>query len=132
MAKFTGVGFRVRKHGRWGAPHERQLVFESATQQVSWGSTSDAKLCLSAIEQIVTGKDTDCLRRTDASVLSTQCFSLITADRTLDVQAGSAAERDFLVFNLRKLRALSEAPQPKKRASAIAGLSGALKDFNSL
>jgi hypothetical protein len=116
VAKFTGVGFRVRKHGRWGAPHERQLVFETATQQVSWGSTSDAKFPLSAVLQIVTGKDTDCLQRTDASVPGTHCFSLITADRTLDLQTGSAAERDFLVFNLRKLRALSEAPLPKQRS----------------
>jgi hypothetical protein len=87
-----------------GAPHERSVrtmwIENKRTAQVSWGTGA---VLLSDVQRVELGKKTDVLKSTDDSVPDQFCFSLISADRTLDLQCKNLVERDFWARNLRRI-----------------------------
>lgn len=90
------LGTQFVKHGRWGAPHTRLVSLRNGT--VSW-FTGD--LPVKEIISVTSGKKTKVFERTE--VEADVCFSIITKDRTLDLQAANKNQRDFWVKNINKL-----------------------------
>ena len=99
MVEMLRKGDKFLKFGRKGNPHDR-YVFLSGPR-LFWGGVPNKKtqkksMVVSMIQDIVKGKETDVFtRRTQyESVPANLCFSIIGADRTLDLRAASEEHRD--------------------------------------
>jgi hypothetical protein len=79
------------KHSRSGDPHERRVSFRMDTRMLSY--TSDV-ISMADMTSIVSGKTTAVMRNTPATVPSDCCWSVVTAKRTLDLQAKTEMQRD--------------------------------------
>lgn len=92
------------KHGRKGAPHERNVTLEvnGSVIKLDWSSGS-----LSANKdelQIVEGKTTKVFQRSTASKAKPEnCFSIITANRSLDLEARNHKLKEYWVHGLQLL-----------------------------
>jgi hypothetical protein len=118
-------GFTLVKHGRQGPPKKRRFWMSHRLTRLYWDSSKVSEVVLgtgerciemSEVVQIVDGVGTDLLRRRvgRGEVLASQqgrFFSLVTKDRTFDLEAASVAQRKVLVrafaFLLNQQRAYS-------------------------
>jgi hypothetical protein len=82
------LGAAFIKHGRRGAPHERTVVvsqLSTKSLKVDWGS--GYMLLVRGDAKVVEGKVTEPFRRPSAAkAKDSDCFSIMTAARTLDLQ----------------------------------------------
>lgn len=111
MQQLRDPGVLIVAHGSRGKPKTVRLqLTESAvtwrTETRKKGSAKDAKpkmgklhqVPLSHIMYVDVGKQTTALRRVEnASVSDALCFSLLTKEGSLDLEANSSRERDALV-----------------------------------
>jgi len=124
-ADFAGTAVIVgkfMKHGRRGKPHERSLKVDPATGIVDWGSGA---ISLREAVEIIPGKNTAVFERVKLKIAHPRvCFSIVLAQRTLDLQANSEDERDLWVNGLQTLKAkLGPAPpaSPSRGSTVMPG-----------
>ena len=113
MQQLRDPGVLIVAHGSRGKPKtvrlqltESAVTWRTETRKKSMGPTSSAKpkmgklhqVPLSHIMYVDVGKQTTALRRVEnASVSDALCFSLLTKEGSLDLEANSPRERDALV-----------------------------------
>ncbi len=104
-------GFTMIKHGRSGGAKKRRFWFSGKLDRMYWDSskfldvalgTGERYIAMSSVVQIVDGIGTDLLRRKMATGQiypghQSRMFSLITTERTFDLEASSEAQRRVLV-----------------------------------
>lgn len=100
-------GVVMRKHGASGDPHDRPISVEGytnlATAVVSWGTGT---IKLADVTHVFKGKTTDKFKRDVAAASDPECcFSLVTPDRSLDLETKTKEERDAWAGNLQALLA---------------------------
>jgi hypothetical protein len=101
------AGIIVKKHGRRGVPHKR-TIFITNGKTIYWQKPS-TKLnpsdqhCIqwTKVKQVVQGIHTDVLKRTAKSDKDSLCFSLLTDDRSLDIEAPDAKTFETLYNGFR-------------------------------
>jgi len=109
------VGEVFTKHGRYGSPHDRtvsvRILRDNQTVGVDWG-TGQMKFTKHHVK-ITEGKVTKVFRKSSCKEIPDNlCFSIVTAERTLDLQAHSVQSRNFWVEGLRlMIRFLWDAPR---------------------
>lgn len=82
-----GPGVRVIKHGRFGRPKEQLLRLSSDGGALQWGSRKGARFPLYRLCSVLEGKHTAVFRRGRAGAADdSRCLSLVTRNRTLDVE----------------------------------------------
>eukprot|EP00455_Lapot_gusevi_P014893 TRINITY_DN174_c0_g2_i1.p1 TRINITY_DN174_c0_g2~~TRINITY_DN174_c0_g2_i1.p1 ORF type:complete len:252 (-),score=23.71 TRINITY_DN174_c0_g2_i1:42-797(-) len=93
-------GAVFQKHGRSGSPHARFVQLSEDRTRVMWrpldrSNESDIQyLLLRDIQMIKKGKQTAVFERTAGDGTDDMCFSLVTADRSLDLQALTSQQRN--------------------------------------
>ncbi|GMF38772.1 unnamed protein product [Phytophthora fragariaefolia] len=97
----------VWKYGRKGRPHKTR-VFVDRFGEVSWIGRSGDSLQLDEISSVQEGHHTPVFARARAagmvsSAKAAHCFSLVTAVRTLDIEAINEQQRDWFVVAFRYL-----------------------------
>merc|ERR1719409_736853 len=101
------VGMVFSKWGRNGKMKRRFIVFDENVNAVLWkNDKKDSKVIgaipLSKITDICTGVSTPVLQNVRSSKLrADRVWSVIATDRTLDLQANSAAQREIWVAGLK-------------------------------
>jgi hypothetical protein len=101
------VGMVFSKWGRNGKMKRRFIVFDENVNAVLWkNDKKDSKVIgaipLSKITDICTGVSTPVLQNVKSSKLrADRVWSIIATDRTLDLQAHSAAQREIWVTGLK-------------------------------
>ena len=103
-------GFTLIKHGRQGDGHVREFWLDGALTRLFWSTeqfwanlnTGERHIDLADVVAVYDGAATDLLRRKIArheiaALHVSRLFSLITAKRTLDLQANSPDAKDVLV-----------------------------------
>lgn len=155
MGRLQGRGIRLVAHGVHCDPKRVWIKLEDDTQTVTWqtefprrvpnqsGQVSIVlmrgslhRIALTNVLYIDVGKKTNALNRLDPTkVPEATCFSLLTQNGSLDLQANSKLERDSLVSCFSMIlddvhanedwRALYEAsPDPSLANSSVAGGGG--------
>lgn len=99
--------FAVWKYGRKGRPHKTR-VFVDRFGEVSWLGRSGDSLQLDEIVTVQEGHGTPVFARAQAvglvsSAKAAHCFSLVTALRSLDIEAVNEQQRDWFVIAFRYL-----------------------------
>lgn len=114
MKFLEGTGIRLLAHGIhceprkvWLSMDEQSIIWQSEFQKDVPDHTGRISLVpvrgslhridWNSIEFIDVGKRTDALKQAQNTVLDHMCFSLLTPDGSLDLQASSQLERDTLV-----------------------------------
>ncbi|KAI9918426.1 hypothetical protein PsorP6_011764 [Peronosclerospora sorghi] len=97
----------VWKYGRKGRPHKTR-VFVDRFGEVSWLGRSGDSLQLDEIQLVQEGHATPVFQRARGAGLvssanAPKCFSLVTASRSLDIEARNEHERDWFVVAFRYL-----------------------------
>jgi hypothetical protein len=99
LAASAVKGVSMIKHGRQGAPHARMIQMMGGTNRlsaaVSWGT---GNLLMHTVTSVVAGTQTNVFA--NVVVDASKCFSLISDDRTLDLECNTTNERDQWVSNL--------------------------------
>jgi len=113
------AGFSVIKFGRGGRPHQRKMWVNSTLTHLAWESAqlNDLRgLELARVVGIRIGEMTATIRRTtkDRNKVRNLCFSLVTHERTLDLQACSVIQRDALAAALRKVIEFNHRHKPRR------------------
>eukprot|EP00736_Rhodelphis_marinus_P002907 Rmarinus@m.28108 len=97
-------GLVLTKHGRKGQPHKRlvRVCREGPDAFVTWTDPQSQiarteSLALSKVRHVVSGIQTDVLRRSGQPNKECVYFSLLADDRTLDLECMTEEERDKLV-----------------------------------
>lgn len=93
------LGDSFIKHGRRGNPHERFVSVSSSLQFLEWKDAKNEKreirrFDLRSVKQVVEGIMTDVSRRTGKSSDSHLIFSLLSSDRSFDLQAKSVEQKN--------------------------------------
>jgi len=105
--KFTKVAFWGEvflKHGRRGSPHERNVTLEVTGSELKFDWSSGQLKAHKSALTLVEGKGTPVFARpTAADSPPERCFSIVTAGRTLDLEATSEATRDKWVTGIKLL-----------------------------
>jgi hypothetical protein len=99
------VGETFLKHGRMGKPHERMVVVrimqDNRTVSIDWGT---GKMVFTKQHvRVVEGKQTKVMQKSGKHIADDLCMSIITAERTLDLQARTVAERNYWLNGMRVL-----------------------------
>jgi hypothetical protein len=96
--KFTKVAFWGEvflKHGRRGSPHERNVTLEVTGSELKFDWSSGQLKAHKSQLTLVEGKATPVFARTTATDSpSERCFSIVTANRSLDLEATSEATKE--------------------------------------
>lgn len=86
----------IVKHGRRGRPHSTKLTVHK-NGVLSWKGRSGASIYFEDVHDIVRGKgSTEVFRRAKSSPKDRHCVSILTAERTLDIEAKTEDARDWL------------------------------------
>jgi len=115
------AGFSVIKYGREGRPKQRKMWINSSLTHLAWESGqydgSHRGLELAKVRGIRVGEMTKTISRStkDYKKVRNLCFSLETAQRTLDLQACSVIQRDSLVAALRKVVEFNHTHKPVRK-----------------
>lgn len=115
------AGFSVTKYGREGRPHQRKMWVNSSLTHLAWVSNqydgSHRGLDLAQVTDIRAGKFTATISRSTKNRKKVQnlCFSLITPERTLDLQACSIIQRDTLIAALKKVVEFNHKHKPVRK-----------------
>ena len=120
------------KHGRMGNPH-RRIVFLSPDQSsLCWRKAAGSDLQRVSLVAdpdsdqevtIVAGATTAVFRRTGVPGMDHCCFSIVTRERSLDLQTSSEEERDNWVLHLTSILAF-HSHRRKKRGARGGGRGG--------
>jgi hypothetical protein len=111
MTQLRNQGVVIVAHGSRGKPKtvrlqltDESITWRTETRRKSSGQNKEVKLgklhsvALTNIMYVDVGKQTTALRRSEnASVPESLCFSLLTKEGSLDLEANSPRERDALV-----------------------------------
>ena len=114
------AGFTVKKFGREGRPHQRKMWVTQSLTHLAWASSllegSHRGIELRHVTEVTSGQLTPTIARytSDKNKVRTQCFSLVTQARTLDLQACSVIQRDALVNALRAVVEFNHKFRPEK------------------
>lgn len=102
--KFTKVAFWgevFKKHGRRGAPHERNVTLEVTGSELKFDWSSGQLKAHKNNIQLLEGKATPVFARTTADKARVErCFSIVTASRTLDLEAPSDQTKEYWVTGI--------------------------------
>lgn len=115
------AGFTVTKFGREGRPHQRKFWVNSSLTHLAWDSKAkDGRLQrgldFSTVSDIKVGEKTKNISRATNDYERIQlCFSLITNERTVDLQACSILQRNALVEALRKVLTFNHKHRPVRK-----------------
>ena len=116
--KFTKVAFWGEvflKHGRSGKPHERNVTLEVTGSELKFDWSSGQLKAHKNDIQLIEGKGTPVFQRPTAEKSKVErCFSIVTANRTLDLEAPNDQAREYWVNGIRLL--LKYLSQSKKHA----------------
>ena len=92
------------KHGRRGSPHERNVTLEVTGSELKFDWSSGQLKAHKNDIQLVEGKGTPVFARTTADKTPAhRCFSIVTATRTLDLEAPSDQVREYWVTGIKLL-----------------------------
>lgn len=114
------AGFTVKKFGREGRPHQRKMWVTQSLTHLAWASSllegSHRGIELKHVTEVTSGQLTPTIARytSDKNKVRTQCFSLVTQARTLDLQACSVIQRDALVNALKAVVEFNHKYRPEK------------------
>lgn len=107
-------GFNAVKHGRRGWPHERLVWLDTTGAELClrWGKSehglafpeqSASVLRLGEVRAVQVGRSTEVLRRSGAARREGLYFSILGAERSLDLEVGSEEERNELAAGARRM-----------------------------
>lgn len=99
-------GVKFLKYGRYGRPHDRIVKYDEAKQMFSWGDSDMQNIHLPYVLEVVEGCQTKVFKRPSIYFnfkFDDLCFSLVTASRTLDLQAKDNKTKDEWVACIRLL-----------------------------
>ncbi len=114
------AGFTVKKIGREGKPHQRKMWITSSLTHLAWSSSlldgSHRGVELRQVSEVLIGEMTSTIARSmsDKTKVRALCFSLVTSNRTLDLQACSVIQRDTLVAALKQVIEFNKKYRPQK------------------
>lgn len=92
------------KHGRRGNPHERNVTLEVTGSELKFDWSSGQLKAHKNDIQLVEGKGTPVFQRPAADKAKPErCFSIVTATRTLDLEAPTEQARDYRVNGIKLL-----------------------------
>ena len=92
------------KHGRKGKPHERNVTLEVTGSELKFDWSSGQLKAHKNDIQLVEGKGTAVFQRPTAEKSKPErCFSIVTADRTLDLEAMNEQAKDYWVTGIKLL-----------------------------
>ena len=92
------------KHGRRGSPHERNVTLEVTGSELKFDWSSGQLKAHKNDIQLVEGKATPVFQRSTADKAKPErCFSIVTATRTLDLEAPSDQTREYWVMGIKLL-----------------------------
>ncbi|OQR99155.1 hypothetical protein ACHHYP_07241 [Achlya hypogyna] len=112
----------VYKYGRKGKPHKTQLNLDKYGE-VTWKGKSGGSILLQEVKEIRLGHDTAVFQRLAQKSVPKHCLSLVTATRTLDLEANSESERDYVVLAFRYLlNKMKDRAREAKRMKAERGV----------
>ncbi|SPQ99246.1 Uncharacterized protein PBTT_07567 [Plasmodiophora brassicae] len=95
------TAFRVIKHGRRGKPKPKTLTVDLELGVITWGTGS---ILINDVKQIRRGRQTKVLSRAPAAGAYEGLFaSLVTKNRTVDLELRSRKERNHVVSQLQRL-----------------------------
>lgn len=114
------AGFTVIKYGREGRPKQRKMWINSSLTHLAWEGSGQNKsqrgLALSEVRDVKVASKTNNIRKATKDANKIQlCFSLITVERTLDLQACSKIQRDTLADCIQRVLAFNKKYQPVKK-----------------
>lgn len=90
------IGEKFFKYGRKGYPHERTVQVSLDGENIVWGS---GKFETKKITEIRVGAKTDVFKK-HKNVVDDVCFSIITTERTLDLQAARKLSFFFAICDV--------------------------------
>lgn len=109
MERFRNMlldGFDVLKHGRRGSPHTRTVFADVEFKRIFWQKPAkdkrskkarlDQSILLADVVQVVRGMKTDVLKRSGDVAKYERYLSLVSDDRTLDLELATEADSEFL------------------------------------
>lgn len=89
------------KHGRRGSPHERNVTLEVTGSELKFDWSSGQLRAHKNDIQLVEGKQTPVFQRNTAEKSKAErCFSIVTAARTLDLEAPTEQAREYWVTGI--------------------------------
>lgn len=104
-------GIQLIKHGRRGNPHPRVIFADMKLERVYWQKLGtkelkgnvDQSIVLKDVTSVVTGRNTEVLKRSGVNSKFYHYVSLIAGDRTLDIEAKSVDEAKSLIRGFQHL-----------------------------
>ncbi|XXQ37562.1 Uncharacterized protein PBTT_08498 [Plasmodiophora brassicae] len=94
------VEYPVVKHGRRGRPKRVYVTVDTLTGVIRWGE-GRRRILIEDVRQIRSGKQTNVLLKRSNRVLDAQlCLSLVTNDRTLDLECKTREERRTVMISI--------------------------------
>lgn len=104
------------KFGRHGKPHKKHVVVSEGL--IMWGKQKKRRISLTAVTKILETCETPVMKKNDGRVSDpTLCFSLVTDERTLDLQAVDVDQKAAWVEGLRGLISGKKLPPTSERIS---------------
>lgn len=105
----------ITKHGRRGRPHASRLIYDPAHPlQLHWrsknGQRSNQSLDLNLVKDLEMGIVTSVLKKAGKKYKMDPeaCVSLVTPDRTLDLELTDSIQRDWLISALNPVIAFAK------------------------
>jgi len=92
-----GGGLKIIKHPRRGNPSVKRLYLNDAKTQLLWEGRHGSGLALGDIYAVEAGMTTTVFQRTGHKSQEDRCFSLLTKERSLDLEAFAKEDRDNYV-----------------------------------
>eukprot|EP00698_Gefionella_okellyi_P000734 TRINITY_DN10667_c0_g1_i1.p1 TRINITY_DN10667_c0_g1~~TRINITY_DN10667_c0_g1_i1.p1 ORF type:complete len:415 (-),score=90.24 TRINITY_DN10667_c0_g1_i1:108-1352(-) len=105
-------GAVMRKHGRKGRPHSRFMYLSHDLMHLSWsrtrrlpleGQPADRRIRIADVRDVLDGQQTEVFRRTGRRSMSDRCFSIVTTQRTVDLEAPDAQTRELWSSTMRAI-----------------------------
>lgn len=126
--KMATRGETFLKFGAKGAPHKRHVRYSPTHRSLDWGTNSIRIRDIYEVHTTVLSTERLQRKANQKALVPGLVFSVVTEDRTLDLQAESTARRDVWVAGLRALiearRTPAPSPAPSTRVVGT-GFSGA-------
>ena len=111
LAALSPPGARLSKHCRHSRPHDSYLAVDDQGHTIKWTSRKKRKDCFLRVDDITgirLGMNTPVLMRHGKAHRANRYFSIITQDRTLDLETPTEDARNDLVAAIDFLRKHSE------------------------
>jgi hypothetical protein len=115
----AGQVFMKHAFGKVGNPHPRFVQLTPDHQRITWHAVGDTRrvesLPLASVLEVRPGQASEVFGRSGKAGRDAFCFSIVTTDRTLDLEADSKPIRDAWVTALKESIEFLRAETPEQR-----------------